>query len=269
MRGKINTYNNQVGGQTPMFTRYNSSDELIVLKPSTEREINFYQNIYPKLTKLQKYIPKFFGVEDIDKAKLLEMSNKAYGLIKLENLTCQYSKPCILDLKMGIRQHGHDATIEKIKSMTVKCNTTTSSSLGFRFCGMEVFNNITKQSEKWDKYYGREIKDYQVIDNLITFFNTGNKIHYQTIEKLIVELNELKSIFMSDEISKYRFWSCSLLIIYDATNDNKNFDIRLIDYAHTCHIDEIDKSENITGVDDGMIKGLTNLINRMKTIIKK
>lgn len=48
----------------------------------------------------------------------------------LENITSNYHLPCILDLKMGTRQHGDDASDEKRNRQMAKCAATTSASLG-------------------------------------------------------------------------------------------------------------------------------------------
>jgi hypothetical protein len=52
--------------------------------------------------------------------------------IKLEDLTKNYKHPSILDLKMGFNPPS-----DKLKK---KYENTTSKTLGFRICGMNVLN---------------------------------------------------------------------------------------------------------------------------------
>lgn len=76
----------------------------------------------------------------------------------LGDLTQDFYRPCVLDIKMGTRQHGEDALPAKVKSQSAKCSATTSLELGLRLCGMQIYDHSDKQYKLWDKHWGRKLK---------------------------------------------------------------------------------------------------------------
>ena len=56
----------------------------------------------------------------------------------LEDLTCKYECPCILDLKMGTRVYGDDQSKDQKRKKVEKCSTSTCGRLGVWISGMQV-----------------------------------------------------------------------------------------------------------------------------------
>ncbi|KAG5898275.1 hypothetical protein JTB14_008619 [Gonioctena quinquepunctata] len=141
-------------------------------------------------------------------------TNKQY-YIMLENITSKYDRPCILDLKMGTRQHGDDASADKRRKQMAKCAASTSASLGVRLCGMQVYDAERDVYHKRDKYWGRELDKDGFKEALCEFFDNSNGLRVSIIRKVIAKLEKLRRVI--EKQSCYRFYSCSLLVVYEGS----------------------------------------------------
>ncbi|KAL2791664.1 inositol hexakisphosphate kinase 3, partial [Daubentonia madagascariensis] len=214
--------------------------------------------------------------------------NKRHRFLLLENVVSQYTHPCILDLKMGTRQHGDDASEEKKARHMKKCAQSTSARLGVRICGMQVYQTDKKYFLCKDKYYGRKLSVEGFRQALYQFLHNGTHLRVELLEPILRQLRALLSVIRSQ--SSYRFYSSSLLIIYDGQELSERtsgilrpqeapqvahgsspggltkVDIRMIDFAHTTYKGSWDEHATYDGPDPGYIFGLENLIGILQDI---
>jgi inositol-hexakisphosphate 5-kinase len=115
----------------------------------------------------------------------------------------------MMDLKMGSLAYNP----LKSSKQQLKIKNSTSGSVGFRISGMEVYQTLDKKIIFRNKYWGRSIKETEILRSLALFFFNGCCLRLNAISSYIKKVEDLRIILM--KCPGYRFHSSSLLLVYD------------------------------------------------------
>ncbi|CAH6718356.1 inositol polyphosphate multikinase [[Candida] jaroonii] len=241
-------------------------------KPSNDRESSFYSQLIEFDNKkaksftdqddqsgyvgdyLSNWVPSYFGdlTEnqldepldlDFDQMNVASKFIPPKGLVStdkkyilLSNLYEDFVSPSILDIKLGSVLTDDLATPEKVERLHKVSQSTTSGSLGFRICGMKLFQKDEKlpdlskfkndaikidetvQSDdgylKFNKIFGRSLTPGTVPDALRLFISNSvdEKFQYHYLEQFYKRLQLLYNCLLDYEV---RIISGSLLFIIE------------------------------------------------------
>eukprot|EP00742_Colponemidia_sp_Colp-10_P001641 GILJ01001760.1.p1 GENE.GILJ01001760.1~~GILJ01001760.1.p1 ORF type:complete len:257 (+),score=14.68 GILJ01001760.1:100-870(+) len=241
----------QVGGHSHHFLLDDDGRRILKIAHHP-REPAFYRALATSEdTFLKSVVPTYFGAVDV---------NQPHGVqeyMALENVLAACTHPCVMDIKMGARTYGEDATEAKIAEQVAKQNASTTAKLGFRvvgFCSRSSTGTVLVQGSK------RQCKSITVDAVpavLREFFTQEKKLRTEVVRHVISRLEKIKEWFSRQ--SSYRFYATSLLFVYDAI-EGGHMDVRMIDFAHVHEIKD-------GGRDEGYIQALDSLLRFLYDIL--
>lgn len=165
--------------------------------------------------------------------------------IVLENVASGFTRPNVLDVKLGARLWADDAPPAKRAKLDAVSKDTTSSSLGFRIAGMKVWTGVNGENDagaktdpydvrhegsegakgeviekdgykRYDKWYGRSFSQANVKEGFEAFL-TGAKAGPVDRSKFLAKrlADELRRVQQVIEAEESRMYSSSVLIVYE------------------------------------------------------
>eukprot|EP00112_Aurelia_sp_Birch-Aquarium-sp1_P003517 Seg1393.13 transcript_id=Seg1393.13/GoldUCD/mRNA.D3Y31 product="Regulator of nonsense transcripts 3B" protein_id=Seg1393.13/GoldUCD/D3Y31 len=268
------TFNNQVAGHLELRNKpcFLLDDDSHVLKmvdvtnPTGIIETAFFERIFNNdnemedWKELRTFLPQYYGLQQIN------INGEKLCYLKLENLIAGFSKPSIMDIKIGQITSDPFADKSKIQREAMKYEYQTE--LGFRVLGCKAYKVKIGKTEFHDKSMCKKLTPDEIPE-------LPERIHL--VRRIIEKLKNLQNWFLHQK--RVKFFSSSILIAYDgdATQypdyreamkaeyaENDDVIVRMIDFPHT-YIDLGDSKS----LDDNYSYGLRNLIRMFEELVEK
>ncbi|KAJ2722041.1 hypothetical protein GGI07_003575 [Coemansia sp. Benny D115] len=269
---KLQAFGHQVAGHGGLL---HTEDNRMLIKPLDRREHEFYEQAahHPEM---KMFFAEYYGVLELaggssEQTADGEAAREASKYICLENLVCGFEKTCIIDIKIGTRLYGDDATPEKQRRMEQKARERTSAAVGSAVCGLSVYGQPKYDRQMFSKMTVQGYKD----DALVPFFAAAKDLvseEYRRfiIDQMIAEIQDYRAVVSAAET---RMYGSSLLLVYDAsaakyakfvedtqaTDGAALFDVKAIDFAHSTWTPG-------QGPDEQYLFGLDSLVRLLREV---
>uniref|UniRef100_A0A915KJH6 Kinase n=1 Tax=Romanomermis culicivorax TaxID=13658 RepID=A0A915KJH6_ROMCU len=187
--------------------------------PRGTSEVIFYENVWTDdantsndrrdvFHQLRNFVPKFYGVKE------LTSSGMTGRFLELENLTCAFKKPCVIDIKIGARTWDPLAPQDKIAYE--KSKYPHAQTLGFRFLGTMVYKENTDDYEHHDKEWGKMLTENDVLPALQSYFPKELRPCKILAACILRKLHKILHFFSHQRL--LTFFSSSILMSYEGAN---------------------------------------------------
>lgn len=203
--------------------------------PRGDREVEFYQTVNtsedPNVSQFLKFIPTFYGI----------CTKKDGRFMMIENATIGMTKPCIMDVKIGAKTYGPDASPEKIAKQDASY-AGTKKPFGFSVLGMSVYQGEGKKEFKvMAKDYGKGLNKDNIGDFINLYFDKQTQsVNTKILVEIVIErLKAIEQMYSQQKV--FHIFGSSILFVYDAEAviGDKTREaledavvVKMIDFAH-------------------------------------
>ncbi|PWA59677.1 Inositol polyphosphate kinase [Artemisia annua] len=219
---------------------------------------------------IRKYFPTYYGTKVMKASTGVEHPH-----IVLQDLASTRVNPSIMDIKIGSRTWGPEASDAYIAKCLERDRESTSVTLGFRLSGLQVFINDESGFYKPNRDFIHKIGPDDVRVNLRKFVSSNPSEKLDTVPDcslsssvyggtngILAQLLELKAWFEDQTI--YHFNACSVLFMFEKglvlNGASSNAEVKLIDFAHV--------TEGKGVIDHNFLGGLCSLIKFISDILE-
>ena len=239
------------------------------------------------LHRLEPFTPRYFGTIQYgqNSAHVNEKTmpqkdtggfTKPNSYILLNNITTNFSKPCVLDIKLGTETFEPDAPDEK-KAYELK-KYPPQSDFGFRLTAMRIYEPTNPKAGEcgyvyYPKQYGRTLETRESMKQALVLFLGGANLPKEiranrssAIQRILQRLKLIKGWFCDN--NSFQFCGSSILIVYEGDTVCKEVDGIHLDMGRAKMIDFGRVRRNPEG-DTGYLRGVTTLIILLEEILRE
>ncbi|KAK9463210.1 inositol polyphosphate kinase-domain-containing protein [Lipomyces oligophaga] len=222
------SFENKVAGHDGVLQ---DASGAVIIKPASPYEVDFYTTI-SQHPELENIIPQFYGTLQLTQESIESIESKAESqtlsmshlitdveqAIVLENVTAGFTKPSVIDIKLGRQLWDDRASPEKRARLDAVASKTTSGSLALRIAGMKIWDQNTSQFKSYDKNYGRSFTAETIKEGISAFFPStlGRERQKIVLQRIISSVSNIQTVLENEEL---RMYSSSILIVYETDLD--------------------------------------------------
>eukprot|EP00536_Pseudo-nitzschia_multiseries_P001977 jgi/Psemu1/182593/e_gw1.26.54.1 len=240
------------------------------------------------LYRLEPYTARYFGIVEYsqnangnDQNLSVEERTQPHGIdansyVLLNNLTKTFSRPCVLDIKMGTQTYEPDAPEEKKLYELGKYSSQTD--FGFRLTAMRIYDPSNAEADNdgyiyYPKQFGRSLNTRESVKASLLMFLGGSDLPKEVranrtsaIQRILSKLKMIKGWFRDNK--SFAFYGSSILVVYEGDtipDDARGIEL---DMAKAKMID-FGRVRRQPGGDLGYFKGLRTLICIFEEILRE